>query len=62
MLDIALHPEVVLLDCLKPAYLESDLVTDVDTSTQATSTVQPTKYPVTITGSGRHVRMPESFS
>ena len=38
MLDIASHPEVVSLDRLKPAYLESDLVTDVDTPTQATFT------------------------
>ena len=52
MLDIAGHPEVVSLDHLKPAYLESDLITDVDISTQATSIVQPTKSPVTITCSG----------
>ena len=48
-LDIIGRPEVVSLDHLKPAYLESDLVTDVNMSTQATSTVQPTKSPVTIT-------------
>ena len=61
-LDIAGRPEVVSLDCLKPTYLESNLVTDIDTSTQATSTAQPTKSPVTITRSGRHVRMPVRFS
>ena len=60
-LDIADHPEVVLLDCLKPAYLESDLLTDVDTSTQATSTAQPMESPVTITHSGRRVRRPVCF-
>ena len=57
MLDVAGRPEVVSLDCLKPAYLESDLVTDVDTSTLATSTVQPMKSPVTITRSGRPVQL-----
>ena len=62
MLGIAGRPEVVSLDCLKPAYLESDLVTDVDTSAQTTSTVQPTKSQVTITRCGRCVSMPECFS
>ena len=38
MLDIAGCPEVVSQDGLKPAYLQSDLLTDIDTSTQATST------------------------
>ena len=46
-LDIAGRPEVVSLDRLKPGYLESDLVTDVDMSTQATSTVQPTVLTIT---------------
>ena len=61
-LDIAGRPEVVSLDHLQPAYLESDLVTDVDTSTLATSTVQPTKSPVTITRSGRRVCKSVHFS
>ena len=51
-LDIAGRPEAVSLDCLKPAYLESDLVTDVDMPTQATYTAPSTKSPVTITRSG----------
>ena len=62
MLDITGCPEVVSLDPFKPAYLGSDLVTDVDTFTQAPSTAQPTKSPVTITHSGRCVRMPVRFS
>ena len=62
MLDIASRPEVVSLDRLKPAYLKSDLGADVNTSTQVTSTAQPTNSPVTITHSGRCVRMPECFS
>ena len=62
MLDIAGRPEVVSLDHLKPAYLESDLVTDIDTSTQATSPAQPTKPPLSITRSGRRVHMPVCFS
>ena len=33
MLDIVGHPEVVSLDQLKPPYLVSDLVTNVDTPT-----------------------------
>ena len=57
-LDVAGCPEVVSLDCLKPAYLQSDLVNDVDTSTEATSTAHPTKSPVTITCFGQCVRMP----
>ena len=61
-LDIAGRPEVVSLDRLKPAFLESDLVTDVDTSTQTTSTVQPTKSPVTITCSGQRVHKPVRFN
>ena len=48
MLDITGHPEVVSLDHLKPAYLESDLITDVDMSTQAKSTMQPMKSSVPI--------------
>ena len=62
MLDIAGRPKVVSLDCLKPAYLKSDLVTDVDTPTQATSTVPPTESPLTITRSGRRVHNPVRFS
>ena len=62
MLAIAGRPEVVSLDRLKPAYLKSDLVTDVNMCTQATFTVQPTKSPVTITCSGRCVRKPVRFS
>ena len=61
-LDIAGRPEVVSLDRLKPAYLESDLVTDVDTPTQATSTAPTTESPVTITRSGLRVRKPVRFS
>ena len=61
-LDIAGHPEVVSLDRLKPAYLESDLVTDVDTPALATSTATFTEPPVTITRSGRLVRKPVRFS
>ena len=61
-LDIAGRPEVVSLDRLKPAYLESGLVTDVNRSTQTTSTAQPTKSPITITCSGRRVRTPVRFS
>ena len=57
-LDITGCPEVVALDCLKPAYLECDLVTDIDASTQATSTAQPTKSSVTITSFGRRVCRP----
>ena len=60
-LHIAGWPEVVSLDCLKPAYLESDLVADIDTSTQEIPTVQPTKSPVTITRSGRPVHMSVHF-
>ena len=62
MFDIAGRSEVVSLDRLKPAYLESDLVTDVDTPTQATSTAPTTESPVTITRSGRCVRKPVCFS
>ena len=62
MLDITVRPEVVSLDRLKPAYLESDLVIDIDTSTHATSTAPPTESPVTITCSGRHVCKPVRFS
>ena len=62
MLDISGRPEVVSLDRLKPAYLESDLTDNVDTSTQATSTALPIKSPVTITYSGRRVCMPVHFS
>ena len=36
-LDVAGRPQVVSLDRLEPAYLESDLVTDVDTPTQISS-------------------------
>ena len=43
MLNIAGRREVVSLDHIKLAYLESNLFTDVDTSTQTASTVQPTK-------------------
>ena len=62
MLDVAGRPEVVSLDRLKPAYLESDLVTDVNTPTQATSTAPPTESPVTITHSGRGMCKPVRFS
>ena len=62
MLNIADRPEVVSLDRLKQAYLESDLVTDINTPMQATSIAQPTKSPVSITRSGRRVRMPVHFS
>ena len=58
MFDIAGRPEVVSVDHFEPAYLENDLVTAIDTSTQATSTALPAKYPVTITRSGRRVHMP----
>ena len=61
-LDIAGCPEIVSLDRHKPYYLESDLLTDVNMSTQATSTAQPTKSPVTLTCSGRRVRRPVRFS
>ena len=61
-LDSACHLEVVSLDHLKPADLESELVTDVDTFTQATSTAQPTKSPVIITHSGQRTYMPVHFS
>ena len=61
-LDITGRLEVVLLYHLKPAYLESDLVTGVNTSTQATSTAQPTKFSVTISCSGRRVRLLECSS
>ena len=61
-LDIAGRPEVVSLDRLKPAYLKSDLVTDVNTSTLAASTAQPIKSPVSIKCSGRRVRRPVHFS
>ena len=62
MLDIAGHPEVVSLDHLKPAYLESNVVTGVHTPTQATSTAPPTELPVTITRSCRRVCKPVHFS
>ena len=52
MFDNAGRPEVVSLNRLKQAYLQSDVATDVDTSTQATSTAQPKVSPVTITRSG----------
>ena len=50
--DIAGRPEDVSLDRLKPTSLESDLVTDVDTSAKATPTAQPKKSLVTIKRSG----------
>ena len=61
-LDIARCPEVISLDRLKPAYLETNLVTDVDTPTQATSRAPPTESPVPIARSGRSVRKPVRFS
>ena len=61
-LDITRHPEVVSLDHLKPAYLNGDVGTDVNMSTPATSTEQPTKSPVTLTRSVGRVRQPVRFS
>ena len=61
-LDIAGRSEVVSHNRLKPGYLDSNLVTDVYTSTEGTSTVQPTQSPVTIIHSGRCVHMPVRFS
>ena len=45
-LDISGRPEVASLDRHKPAYLKSDLVTDIDTPTQASSTVPSTEPPI----------------
>ena len=61
-LDITGHPEVISVDRLKPAYLESNLVNDIHTPTQATSTAPPKESPVTITCPGRCVRKPVCFS
>ena len=62
MLAIPDRPEVASLDRLKPAYLDSDFVTDVNMPTQATSTATRMESPVTITRSGRRVRKPARFN
>ena len=51
-LEIGNRQKVVSLDCLKPAYMESDQAIDIgmDVPTQATD--QSTKFPVTVTRSG----------
>ena len=61
MLEVVVRPEVVLLDCLKPAYLQSNLLTDINASTQVAIIVQPTKSPVTITRSSGCVHRPVCF-
>ena len=61
-LEIGNRQEVVSLDRLKPAYMECDHAPDIgiDAPTQATN--QSTKFPVTVTRSGRQVRRPVRFS
>ena len=52
-LEVAHHQEVVSLDRLKPAYVEDDLDSEVDDSSQAAPTPSPVTTPAeTVTRSG----------
>ena len=61
-LEIGNRQEVVSLDRLKPAYMECDHATDIDIDAPTQATDQSTKFPVTVTRSGRQVRRPVRFS
>ena len=61
-LDVANRQEVVLQDHLKPAFMDCDLVSDVDELAPATTTAQPSSIPRTVTCFGRQVSRPVHFS
>ena len=50
------------LDPLKPAYMECDHAIDIDIDAPTQATDYSTKFPVTVTRSGRHVRRLVRFS
>ena len=60
-LEVANRREVVSLDRLKPAFMECDLVLDVDELAPATTAVQPSTIPGPVTRSGRQVCRPVRF-
>ena len=61
-LEIGNRHEVVSLDRLKPAYMECNHAIDIDIGVPTQATDQSTKFPVTVTRSGRQVRRPVRFS
>ncbi len=61
-LEVANRHEVVSLDRLKPAYMESDLIGDTNELVPASTAPQSSAVPVTVTRSGRQVRRPVRFS
>ena len=56
-LEVANRQEVVSLNRLKPAYMEYDLISDMNAHA-----AQPTKLPEMVARSGQQVRRPLRFS
>ena len=51
-LEVTNRQEVVSLDRLKPAFMECDLVSDIDNLAPATTIAQPSSIPRTVKCSG----------